>query len=93
METEKPQWMVEHEGSDRKAFEGITKALARIEDKLDPENKDYMLKNIETTLGPISDTYTTVSRLGTWGMASLVAVSMIVGILYTAWQFLSAFRK
>lgn len=52
-----------------------------------------LLVEISAKLTPISDTYTTVSRMGKWGMAGLVAMSMMVGMIYTMVQILMAYKQ
>jgi hypothetical protein len=61
----KPNWMAEHEASDTKQFDDIRNALQRIEIKLDP----------------IFDNYTTATRMGKWGMALMMVLSVLLGIV------------
>jgi hypothetical protein len=65
MEELKPQWMTEHEASDKEHFREINEKL------------DGLLN----TLKPISETYTTVSTMGKWAMAALVFISVLIGII------------
>lgn len=84
--------LLQHFKDDDVQFNALHDLLIDISHKLDPNHEDYINKGIEATLKPISDTYLTVSTMGKWSMAALVSLSMIVGILYTAWQFLSAVK-
>jgi hypothetical protein len=61
----KPKWMEEHEASDTKQFDDIRNALQRIEIKLDP----------------IFDNYTTATRMGKWGMALMMVLSVLLGLI------------
>jgi hypothetical protein len=65
MDHEKLKWMAEHEASDTKQFDDIRNALQRIEIKLDP----------------IFDNYTTATRLGKWGMALMMVLSVLLGVI------------
>lgn len=52
-----------------------------------------LLKSIDNKLTPIADTYASMTLAGKWAMGGLVTVSMVVGIMYTVWQFLSPIIK
>lgn len=39
------------------------------------------VREMKATLEPIANTYRTVSTLGKWGMAGLVLLSVVIGIL------------
>jgi len=52
-----------------------------------------LLKSIDEKLKPISETYSTVSSLGKWSMALLVALSLIAGIVYAVFEILIYFKK
>jgi 5,10-methylenetetrahydrofolate reductase len=62
---QKPRWMAEHEASDTRQFDDIRNALQRIEIKLDP----------------IFDNYTTATRMGKWGMALMMVLSVLLGLI------------
>ncbi len=76
--------LVQHFKDDTEQFNAMHDLLIEISHKLDPRHDDYINKGIEETLKPISETYTSVSTMGKWIMAVLVAVSLIVGIIYAA---------
>lgn len=61
----KPKWMEEHEKSDTAQFDDIRGSLQRIEIKLDP----------------IFENYTTATQLGKWGMALMMMLSVLLGLI------------
>lgn len=42
---------------------------------------NQQLKEVKDILKPITETYTTIARLGKWGTAILVFISIVVGII------------
>lgn len=56
-----------------------TRDTQKIIDRLDEQ--DEVLKSIQDTLKPISDTYTTFTVLGKWVMGLSLFISVIIGII------------
>lgn len=53
-------------------------------EETDKRNFDDLNKRFDTLqeiLKPISETYRTVTRVGKWGMAVLILISVIIGIV------------
>ena len=53
-------------------------------EEMDKRNFDDLNKRFDTLeeiLKPISETYRTVTRVGKWGMAVLILISVIIGIV------------
>lgn len=76
--------LISPEAVDETPIEIIRSAMVQHlqEDATSSEEMHKLLKSIDDKLTPISETYTTVSRLGKWGMAALVALSLLSGIIY-----------
>lgn len=51
------------------------------------------LRSIDAKLTPIADTYATVTSLGKWGMATLVSLSLVVGIIYALYEILTTIKR
>lgn len=55
----------DHEETDKRNFDDLNKRF----------------DTLEEILKPISETYRTVTRVGKWGMAVLILISVIIGIV------------
>ena len=85
--------MKEHEASDTREFlaakkrdEHIIKVLTLVQNKLDPKHPDYINKNMEEKLNPISDNYDAAGKVGKWIMVLLLAISLISGTIWAIVQ-------
>lgn len=58
-------WQKDHELRDAERFAGLTEVL----------------REINTKLEPLSETFTTAKMLSKWGKAGLIIISVIIGII------------
>lgn len=62
---QKPHWMADHEREDARRFDEVLNAL----------------RDINNTLKPIADIYRAAGLVGKWGMAALVFLSVLFGVI------------
>jgi hypothetical protein len=63
-----------HAASDEEHFKQIAKDIQELKD---------LIKGNSDTMKPMTDSYMAASKLGKWGMAGLVFISVVIGIYFS----------